>query len=158
MDHRTSQYQQKVERLLRKRINVFCNTLVTAFLVGVAPAVQGLVARRRGERAKELKCRPLNAGLVAAVLLGVPLTIAGWFFAPAFLSAINHDPRVVHAGIPFLRTLYLGLVASGMGLAFKGHWNGMERPKIYMGIVLFVNVLNFLGDYVLIQGRWGFPV
>lgn len=138
-------------------VSVFCNTLVTAFLVGIAPAVQGLVARRRGQGSTEPKCRPLNAGLIAAIMVGIPLTVAGWFFAPSFLSAVNPDPNVVNTAIPFLRTLYVGLVASGMGLAFKGHWNGMERPKIYMGIVLFVNVLNFIGDFVLIQGRFGAP-
>lgn len=138
-------------------VSIFASTLISSLIVGLAPAVQGLVARRRGEQSKEPKCRPLNAGLIAALLLGVPLTIGAWFFAPIFISAINHDPKVINAAVPFLRTLYLGLIGSGMGLAFKGHWNGMERPKVYMGIVLLMNILNFFGDYVLIQGRWGFP-
>ncbi|MGZ5431283.1 MAG: MATE family efflux transporter [Thermoanaerobaculia bacterium] len=138
-------------------VSMFSHTLILAFLVGVAPAVQGLVARRRGEGSSEPICRPLNAGLIAAVLVGIPLSIIGYAIAPSFLSLINSDPAVIAIAVPFLRTLYLALIASGINMAFKGHWAGMERPNVYMGIVLFMSVLNFCGNYVLIQGRFGAP-
>ncbi len=138
-------------------VSVFSHTLVLAFLVGIAPAVQGLVARRRGEGSTEAKCKPLNAGLLIAFLVGVPLTIIGYALAPVLLSAITSDPAVLKIAVPFLRTLYLALIASGIGLAFKGHWTGMERPNVYMGIVLFMNLLNVCGNYVLIYGRFGAP-
>lgn len=138
-------------------VSVFSHTLILAFLLGIAPAVQGLVARRRGAGLTEPQCRPLNAGLIAAVLVGIPLTAIGYALAPGFLSLISSDAEVLKIAIPFLRTLYLALIASGIGLAFKGHWTGMERPNVYMGIVLFMNILNFCGNYVLIQGRFGAP-
>jgi multidrug resistance protein, MATE family len=136
---------------------VFANTLVLAFVVGAAPAVQGMVARRRGAGSTEAKCLPLNAAIWTVLTKGVPLTVLVYFLAPFFVSLISSDPEVTKIAVPFLRTLYTAIIAVGLNNAFKGFWTGMERPNVYMKIVLFINVLNFFGNYVLITGRWGFP-
>jgi putative MATE family efflux protein len=44
-----------------------------------------------------------------------------------------------------------------MNGAFKGHWAGMEKPKVYMLIVLFMDCLNVLVNYVFIFGHFGAP-
>ncbi|HXH41832.1 MAG TPA: MATE family efflux transporter [Thermoanaerobaculia bacterium] len=136
---------------------VFANALILAFVVGMGPAVQGLVARRRGEGSTDAKCLPLNAGILTVLIVGAPATVLVYFLAPFFVSLVSSDPEVTRIAVPFLRTLYTAIIAAGMTNAFKGFWTGMERPIVYMKIVLFINVLNFLGDYVLITGRWGFP-
>jgi putative MATE family efflux protein len=136
---------------------VFGNALTLAFMAGVGPAVQGLIARRRGERSTDAQCLPLNAGISTVLMVGVPLTVLVYFLAPFFISRISSDPEVTRIAVPFVRTLYTAMIAVGTNYAFKGFWTGMERPNVYMKIVLFINVLNFFGDYVLITGRWGFP-
>jgi MATE family multidrug resistance protein len=138
-------------------LSVFSHTLLLAVVAGIAPAVQGLVARRQGEGSSEPNCLPLNGGLMFALVVGIPVTIIGYWLAPFFFSLITSDPDVIKVGVPFLRVLYTATVAVGMNLAFKGHWTGMEKPKVFMVIVVFMNVLNFLGNYVLISGRWGAP-
>jgi len=138
-------------------LSAFSHTLVLAFVIGIGSAVQGLVARRRGEGSTEPLCLSLNGGLLTALIVGTPLTILGYLFAPSFLSLISSDPEVTRIAVPFLRTLYLAIIATGMNLAFKGYWTGMEKPNVYMAIVLFMSFLNFCGDYVLIFGRFGAP-
>jgi putative MATE family efflux protein len=135
----------------------FSYALVLAFVGGIAPAVQGITARRRGEGSTEPKCLPLNSGLLISVVMGVPLTILCWWLTPYFFSLISSDPRVTSVGIPFLRVLYLSIVGTGMHRAFQGHWSGMEKPKVYMTIVFFMACLNVLINYVLIFGRFGAP-
>lgn len=136
---------------------VFANTLVLAFLVGMGPAVQGLVARRRGAGSTDAKCLPLNAGIWTVLMVGAPLTVLVYALAPFLVSLISSDAEVTRIAVPFLRTLYISLIASGMNSVFRGFWTGMERPGVHMKTVLFINVLNFFGNYVLITGRWGFP-
>lgn len=138
-------------------LSVFCNTLVLAFVSGVAPAVQGIVARRRGQGSPEPRCLPLNTGLLAVLVIGLPLTIICYFCVPFFFSLISSDPAVTKIGIPFLRTLYGGIIAVGLHSAFKGYWYAMEEPKVCMLIVLFMNLLNFTGNYLLIHGNFGAP-
>jgi len=138
-------------------LSVFSNTLILAFVAGIAPAVQGMVARRRGENSAEARCLPLNAGLLTALIAGVPLTILCYLFSPFFFSLISSDPDVTRIGIPFLRTLYLGIAAVGMNAAFRGHWAGIEKPNVYMLVVVFMNCLNIVINYVLIFGHFGAP-
>jgi putative MATE family efflux protein len=138
-------------------LSVFCNTLVLALVAGIAPAVQGLVARRRGENSSQQTSLPFNAGALLALVVGAPLTVGAFFLSPYLFSAISSDPAVTRIGIPFLRTLYLGIIAVGVGNAFKGYWAGMEKPKVYMLIVLFMNCLNAGLNYVLIFGHLGVP-
>jgi putative MATE family efflux protein len=138
-------------------LSAFSYTLVLAFVTGIGLAVQGIVARRRGQGSTEPMCLPLNAGLGIALVLGIPLTIIASLLAPFFFSLISSDPEVTRIGIPFLLALYTAIPATGMNAAFKGHWTGMERPNVYMSIILFMSFLNFCGNYVLIFGRFGFP-
>lgn len=138
-------------------LSVFGHALLLAFVGGVGPAVQGLVARRRGQGSSEAGALPLNAGLLASLIVGIPLSIIGYAIAPYFFSLVSSDPGVISTGVPFLRFLYVATVAAGMNAAFQGHWTGIEKPNVFMSIVLFMNVLNFCGNYVLISGRFGFP-
>jgi MATE family multidrug resistance protein len=136
---------------------VYCNSLVVAFVVGIAPVVQGTVARRRGEGSAEPRCLPLNAGLLTALLVGVPVTVIGWVGSPFLFSLISSDPAVTRVGVSFLKALCLGVAAIGLNSAFKGYWYGVEKPKVFMGVVLVMSCLNFSGNLVLIHGRFGVP-
>lgn len=138
-------------------LSVFSNVLVLAFVLGIAPAVQGIVARRRGEGSTEPKCLPLNGGLLTALIVGAPLTVVCYSLTPLFFTLISSDPEVTRIGVPFLRALYTAIIASGMNSAFRGYWAGMGKTSVYMWIVLTMSCLNFLGNYVLIFGRFGAP-
>jgi MATE family, multidrug efflux pump len=138
-------------------LSVYSNTLVLAFVLGLAPAVQGVVARRRGEGSTEPGCLPLNAGLFIALLVGAPLTIICYFLTPFFFSLISSDPDVTGIGVPYLRILYLAIIAVGMNAAFMGFWTGMEKPSVYMLVVLFMQCLNAFLAYALIFGQFGAP-
>ncbi len=136
---------------------VFSNTLVLAIVKGIAPAVQGLVARRRGEGSSEPECLPLNGGLALAVLLGAPVSLLAYLGTPLLFALVSSDPAVTRVGVPFLQALYMGVIGVGMNNAFQGHWAGRERPKVYMAIVLFMNCVNVVLNYALIFGHFGAP-
>ncbi|HEX9981687.1 MAG TPA: MATE family efflux transporter [Thermoanaerobaculia bacterium] len=135
----------------------FSNTLVLALVGGIAAAVQGIVARRRGEGSKEPLCLTLNGGLLLGLGVGLPLAILCYRFTPFFFSLISSDPEVSVIGVPYLRTRYLAVPVVGMLMAFKGFWAGVERTKIYMLIILVMNVTNISVNYALIFGHFGAP-
>jgi MATE family multidrug resistance protein len=135
----------------------FSNTLILALVGGIAAAVQGIVARRRGQGSTEPLCRPLNGGLFLALVIGVPLAVLCYRLTPWFFSMISSDPEVTALGVPFLRTRYLAIPVAGMLYAFKGHWAGIERTKTYMLIILLMDIVNIAVNYVLIFGNLGFP-
>lgn len=138
-------------------LSVFANGLVVAFVAGVTPAVQGIVARRIGEKSSEPKCLPLNGGLGLVLVLGIPLFLLFYLVTPFLFSAIASDPLVVEEGVPYLRAILFALIAVGMNNAFHGFWNGIGRVRIFMTNVIFMNCLNVLLNYMLIFGNFGAP-
>ncbi len=135
----------------------FSNLLVVAFVGGIAPAVQGLIARRIGEGSSEPRCLPLNAGILVALVVGVPLTILCYFLTPFFFALISADPEVTRIGVPFLRILYVSVAAAGMSNAFRGYWASIEKPKVHMTIAISMDCLNVALNYMFIFGHFGAP-
>lgn len=138
-------------------VSGFWYSLVVAFVAGISPAVQGIVARRRGEKSTEPRSLPLNAGLLVALLVGVPLAVICHLATPALFSLVATDAQVIDAGVQYLSILYVGIVAVGINGAFKGYWAGMERPRVQMTVVLFMCAMNVVFNYAFIYGNLGAP-
>lgn len=138
-------------------VSAFCYALIVAFVSGISPAVQGIVARRRGQGSTEPLGVPLNAGIMVALLAGVPLAALCSFFSPVLFSLVSSDPKVVEVGVPYLRILYIALVGVGLNASFRGFWAGVEKPRVHMSIVLMMSALNIVLNYMLIFGNWGAP-
>ncbi|TQV85987.1 MATE family efflux transporter [Aliikangiella coralliicola] len=135
----------------------FSFELFIAFVMGLAPAVQGIVARREGEGSDEAKCLPLNGGIFLILTIGIPLSILCYWLTPYYFSMISSDPAVTKEGIPYLRALLTGTIAFGMCAVFEGYWTGIARVKVCMIIILLINGLNIFLNYVLIFGNFGAP-
>ncbi|MCW8879937.1 MAG: MATE family efflux transporter [Kangiellaceae bacterium] len=135
----------------------FANTLIVTFVIGIAPAVQGIVARRTGEMSKEPKCLPLNGGLLVVLAIGIPLTVLCFFVSPLAFPLMSSDPEVIQEGIPYLRALFSAIIAVGVNAAFQGFWTGIGRVKVFMLIILVMNCINIFLNYVLIFGNFGAP-
>src|SRR5580765_439948 len=136
---------------------VFSNSLILASVEGLSSSIRGIVARRRGERSTEPRCLPLTAGLLIALVVGIPLAAICSLLSPFLFSLISSDPDITRIGIPLLRTLNLGIAAVGMQYAFSGYWTGIEKPRVYMSVVLFMTCLNTLLNYIFIFGHFGAP-
>lgn len=135
----------------------FSYTFILAFVIGVTPVIQGMVARRVGENSSEPKCLPLNAALLLVLLIGVPLSILCYFLTPTYFSILSSDPAVLKEGIPYLSTLFISVIAVGISAAFEGYWGGVGKTKIFMVNIIFVNLLNIFLNYMLIFGNLGAP-
>lgn len=138
-------------------LSVFSNRLIVASVEGLTSSVRGIVARRRGEGSTEPGCLPLNAGLLIALVVGAPLAVICYLAAPFFLAFISSDTDVSRIGTSFLSILCLAIPAIGMHNAFNGHWTGVEKPRVYMLIVIFINCLNIFLNYALIFGHFSMP-
>lgn len=135
----------------------FINFMSVAVVMGLATAVQATAARRHGEGNTHESAVPLNGGLLLALLLGVPIGIGMFAAAPWVFGLLNHDPAVVGAGTPYLQARVLSVAAVGMNFAFRGYWNAVDLPKMYLYTILVQHAANIVISYVLIFGVLGFP-
>ncbi len=139
-------------------IAAFSYTFIVAFVIGVAPAVQGAVARMMGAAEQPDKIvNQLHAGLSLVLFIGLPISALCYWVTPAYFFAITPDPTVAQIGIPYLRTLFVAVVLVGVVQVFHGFWAGLSKTKFCMLALLFINVVKITGNYVLIFGNWGAP-
>ena len=131
--------------------------LCTAAMLSLSPAVQAMAARRKGEGEDALMAIPLNAGLVVAVGVGVPLSILLLIFMRDLFPLLTHDAEVATIGTAYMRARVLSLGAIGINFAFRGYWNGISRSRQYMITLTTMNVVNIVLNYTFIFGKWGCP-
>ncbi len=135
----------------------FANFLAISFVLGFSSGVQALVARRKGEGRLSELALPLNAALVIILLFGVPWSALLHWATPYLFPLINSDPEVVSVGVPYLQARLLALIAVAINFSFRGFWNGINRPGLYMRTLLVMHASNIALNYLLIFGEFGAP-
>ncbi len=131
--------------------------VANSIVISLSTGVQQLVSRRFGENKLTETALPLNAGLVIALLIGIPLSLLLSLNSHKVISLLTSDPEVIALGGDYLFYLFLGIPFTGMDFSFRGFWNGINRQKVYMFVLLVVHSTNILLNYFLIFGNFGFP-
>lgn len=131
--------------------------VMTGVLQGMGSAVQAMTARRLGES----KQTRLHEGMVHAiffiVLASVPYTFGLLGISEPLFQLLISDEAVQTAGVAYLDIRLLTIPLIGLNFAFRGYFNGLRKPKIYMATLLVMHPLNMLLNYLLIFGKWGCP-
>ncbi len=149
--------------------NVFtlCIIFSTGFSYGLTPLVGSLYGNHRyAEAGQALRCSLvantlvalllLRCSLVANTLVALLLTLimAVVYFK---LDSLGQPEEL----LPLIRPYYLVLLASLLFVmlfnGFKQFTDGITDTKTAMWILLVGNALNIVGNYVLINGKLGFP-
>lgn len=134
--------------------NVFNLVIIfsTGFSYGLTPIVGGLYGTHQFAPAGQA----LRCSLLANLLIAVLLTIC---MCVLYLNLENlGQPEEL---IPLIRPYYLVLLASLIFVmlfnGFKQFTDGITDTQTAMWILLGGNVLNIIGNYILIYGKLGFP-
>lgn len=125
---------------------------ITGFSYGLTPIVSGLFGRgQKKEAGQALKC-----SLVANVLVGL-FVIAVMFAVYLCVEAMGQPDEL----IPLIKPYYLILLSSLLFVVlfngFKQFTDGITDTQTAMWILLSGNLLNIIGNYILIYGKLGFP-
>lgn len=124
----------------------------TGFSYGLTPIVSGLFGRKQlPEAGQALRCS-LLANTLAAVIMMAALTIL--YFN---LANIGQPDEL----LLYMRPYYLVLLASlpfvMLFNAFKQFTDSITETRTSMWILLSGNLLNIIGNYILIYGKMGVP-
>ena len=122
----------------------------TGFSYGLTPIVGGLFGRKQlPEAGQALRCS-LLANTLATVIMMAALTIL--YFN---LANIGQPDEL----LPYMRPYYLVLLASlpfvMLFNAFKQFTDSITETRTSMWILLSGNLLNIIGNYILIYGKMG---
>lgn len=128
-----------------------------AMFISVNVAVSALVARRKGENNREDANRILQTALVFVLLAGIIVSLVCVVFADPIIrfagsASDSHDSAVL-----YFRIIMGGMIFSIISLVINAAQRGSGNTKISMRTNITSNVVNIIGNFLLINGNLGFP-
>lgn len=131
---------------------------VTAFTIGTT----ALVARKIGAREKTEAEAYARQSLLLSLSVGVVLGILGYIFAENVISFMvigmdQPDLDLIGLGTTYLRIICITLPLFFLMINLNATLQGAGDMKTPLYIMAAINVINIIGDYVLIFGVGFFP-
>ncbi|HEY0782535.1 MAG TPA: MATE family efflux transporter, partial [Thermoanaerobaculia bacterium] len=98
----------------------------------------------------------LQRGLVLGAFLAIPLGLFLWNLRP-ILTFLGQRPEVAIDAAAYCRALVWGNVALFFVVAFRQTLQAMSVVRPALVAIVIGNLVNALGNWVLIFGHFGFP-
>ncbi len=124
--------------------------------IGFSTAITPLVAEADGAANKANAKGALKHGLVLCTALGLFLFCIILLCKP-LMYYMKQPPEVVELALPYLDLVALSLVPLVIFQAFKQFSEGLSQTRYPMYATIVANVVNFVLNYLLIFGSFGFP-
>ena len=133
---------------------VFYPTVIGA--TGMLLGMDTLVAQSFGARDAPDTRRTLVNGIWLSLALSPPL--AGVILAMIpLLRAAGVNPRVMVLLVPYLKALTWGIPLLLLYTAFRRYLQAVNIVKPVMFALVSANLVNLLGNWILMFGHWGAP-
>jgi len=130
---------------------------VILFLEALAVGSSILVAQAKGAGKSDVVSQVAGHTFLLSIVLGVAVALLGVIYSPALLKLFSVETAVYNQALGYLLiTFSISPLALGLYMS-NSVFRGLGRTDIPMIIALVVNVINVVGDFVLVYGLWGFP-
>ena len=131
--------------------------------IGLAPfvaanvAVSAIVARRKGQEDRKGANQTLVAALVFVALAGILVSILCVALADPIIRLCGSNEDTHEVAVIYFQIIMGGMMFNIISLAINAAQRGAGRTRIAMKTNVTANVLNMIGNYLLIGGKLGFP-
>jgi MATE family, multidrug efflux pump len=128
--------------------------LVYSLAMGLATAVTAIIARRIGEKKKEEAGLSAVQAIFISLLISIPFSIGGIFFAKDLLGLMGADAWSIDNGYHFTQWLLGSNVVIVLLFVINAVFRGAGDAAIAMRVLWIANAINIILCPVLIFG-WG---
>lgn len=136
-------------------INVFHIGML--FGLGITFGLTPLVGQSFNSNSPDTLGGWLKNGLLVHFLASI-LLVAAMSSVVFFMGRMGQSPEVVKAAIPYYLIQVASLLPLMLFFSIKQFFEGIGNTKIAMVITIVANLVNISLNYVLIYGKFGFPV
>ncbi len=120
-------------------------------------SVSALVARRKGEEDQKGANQVLLMALTFTLLVGTLISIICVAFADPIIRLCGANEDTQESSVLYFRIIMGGMMFNIISMAINASQRGAGNTKIAMRTNVTSNVVNMIGNYLLIQGNCGFP-
>ena len=125
-------------------------------ITGIISVVGALAAVAFGSGEIDRLSRLTSQGLWLSTALSIPVMVLIWYFGPLLLL-MGQEPSNVILAETYLRSIVWGFPAAVGFAVLKNIVSALNRPHSVMVITVSGVLLNVLGNYILMFGKFGFP-
>jgi MATE family multidrug resistance protein len=134
--------------------NIFM--VLALFGGGLLLGLDTLVSQAFGAGKREDCHRSLVNGIYLSVAL-TPFLAAPVWLLPRLLRSLRVDPGVLQLSIPYTKALVVGLFPLLLYFAVRRCLQAMNMVKPVAFALITANIVNAVGNWILIYGKWGAP-
>ena len=99
----------------------------------------------------------VGISLIFNLSSGLILSLCLYFFAGDFLHMMGLRPDLMSEGLPYMKIVGGFAFLQAISLSLSASLRSANKAKYPMYVSVVVNVLNILGNYTLIFGKFGMP-
>lgn len=125
-------------------------------ILGVIGCVSTFASQSYGRGDHAEAARYAWQGVYLSLLAGL-MALALWPLSKPLFTSMGHSENVTQMELIFFRVRLIGYIGMAWVMALAAFFQGVGRPGIPMYVAIAANILNFLLNYTLIFGHWGFP-
>ncbi|MHB1150865.1 MAG: MATE family efflux transporter [Eubacteriales bacterium] len=132
--------------------------LILSIFFALNIGMTAIIARRRGEERRDDANRTLRSMLAVIFGLSLALTVFAVLFAPQlmrFAGAIEGE--TLESSAVYFRIIMSAVPINAVTMAMTASLRGIGNTKVTMYVNTISNVVNIICNYLLIEGRFGFP-
>ena len=116
-----------------------------------------LCAQYIGAGLRQRLVQVVGVALVVNLVLGLVVSALLFFYAEQLLLLMGLRPELMDDGLVYLRLTGALSFVQALSLTFSASLRSADKVVYPMMVTGVVNVLNIVGNYALIFGRWGCP-
>ena len=131
--------------------------LIYAIAVGLSMAATAFVARRAGEKDFHAAANAAVQALYLAILIAIPLSIAGFIFAEDILRLMGGSEELIRQGMHFTRIQLGAHVVIMLLFLNNAIFRGVGDAAIAMRVLWLANILNMVLGPIFIFGLGPIP-
>ena len=131
--------------------------IMLIFSQAVNIGTTALVARRHGARNQQGVRACLEQVIWINLEIGVLTTLLGFTLAEPFMRLAGANREILALSAVYFRIIALGFIPNNLQLCVCAAFRGLGKTRVTMVTHLTGNVVNLLFNYLLIEGRLGFP-
>ena len=116
-----------------------------------------LCARRKGAQDQAGANSCLNQSLALVTVLGLIMSLIGFFGARGFMRLAGANEDTLEMSVAYFRIISMGLLFNCWSLCICAAMRAIGKTRITMVTNITANLVNVCLNYILINGKLGFP-
>lgn len=134
--------------------------IFVSLIIALNTGITAAVARARGEGQHEKANDTLRQGLMFSLLVCIFGSLVGFVFADPltrFMANSGLSEEVIAMSTSYLKIQMAGFLTMGVTSTYTAALRGTGNSKLPMVYNIIANAVNICGNYLLINGHFGFP-